>query len=153
MLEEKALRESMYGGNIHQAARIWQRRPGTYARLMNFLLHFVPVSLTFLGDPSHSQASRPSESSLAGRACAERRLGPDLPRRCQASHSGDCCTAPVMSSITAVAILSALILQTKPGCRVAYLTQNHSVVSWGRLQCLTGGVWGIHHNSRFNRRS
>lgn len=106
---------AVYGDNIHQTATKWQIRTSTYAQLMNVLPHFVPVSLTFLGVHSCSQVS--SLCSDEESACAEWRLSPDLPHHHQASCSGDCCTTLVMSSITDVIILSALILQTKPGCQ------------------------------------
>lgn len=84
------------------------------APLTNFLPHFVPAGLPLLGESVVLAGSRQSELSWA---CAERPLSPDLPHSHQASCSGDCCTAPVMSSITAVIIPCALILQTKPGCQ------------------------------------
>ncbi len=54
-LENKSAR--VYGDDTHQTARKWRVTPSTYARLMNFLPHFVPAGLTFLGELSCSQVS------------------------------------------------------------------------------------------------
>ena len=92
-----------------------------YAQLMNFLPHFVPCQSHILWARSQVSppafgpgvGSRPSPTEhVQSGASALTSLN-----RHQACRSGDCCTAPVMSSIMDVIILSVLILQTKPGCR------------------------------------
>lgn len=124
------------GDDIHQTAR---KLPKHIWTSNGFSASFCPCQSHILGWaivlPSvvsqFKPDSRPSESSLAGGACAEQPLSPDLPHSHQASgctvalhcvihHS---CHNPICANITNKA-------------RVVYLTQNHSVVSWGRGQWL-----------------
>lgn len=96
---------------------------------MNFLPHFVPARLTFLGLAGvlpgvvtrFRQGWRPWESFLVGRVCSE--LSPDLPHSHQAFCSS--CTAPVIHHSCHNPICANITNKA----RVGHLTQKHCVVT------------------------